>query len=70
MLSLRRDVYDDYTWDTFQAIVRRTADIVAVQETHGGHRRLCQVRSQFRPPIAQHAQASGTGIGQPSIAIA
>jgi len=49
LLSLRRDVYDDYTWETFQAIVARTADIVSVQETHGGRRRLCYVRSRQLP---------------------
>lgn len=46
MLSLRRDVYDDYTWETFQTIVSRVADIVAVHETHGGRRRLCRVRAR------------------------
>ncbi len=50
MLSLRPDVYDDYTWPAFQAIVSRAADIVAVQETHGGRRRLCHVRARGRLP--------------------
>lgn len=46
MLSLRRDVYDDYTWDRFQATLSRTADIIAVHDTHGGRRRLCHVRAR------------------------
>jgi hypothetical protein len=44
MLSLRPDVYDDYNWPQFQALVSQHADIVFVQPTHGGRRRLCHVR--------------------------
>lgn len=44
MLSLRPDVYDDYTWPAFEAALREHGDIVAEQPTHGGRRRLCQVR--------------------------
>ena len=44
MLSLRPDVYDDYTWPAFEAILREHGEIVAEQPTHGGRRRLCQVR--------------------------
>jgi len=46
MLSLRPDVYDDYTWPTFEAILRERGDIIAVQPTHGGRRRLCHVRAR------------------------
>jgi SAM-dependent methyltransferase len=45
MLSLRPDVYDDYTWTEFEALLRRHGQIVAVQPTHGGRRRLCHVRA-------------------------
>lgn len=48
MLSLRPDVYHDYTWPEFESAVRRSGDIVAVQETHGGRRRLCHVRARER----------------------
>jgi SAM-dependent methyltransferase len=44
MLSLRPDVYDDYTWPAFEAALREHGEIVAEQPTHGGRRRLCQVR--------------------------
>jgi hypothetical protein len=44
MLSLRPDVYDDYEWDSFEAIVRERAELVAVETTHEGSRRLCYVR--------------------------
>lgn len=50
MLSLRPDVYADYTWPTFESILRDRADLIAVQPTHGGRRRLCQVRAK-RPVI-------------------
>jgi hypothetical protein len=48
MLRLRPDVYDDYTWPTFEMLVRERAEIVAVSETHGGQRRLYHVRSRGR----------------------
>jgi SAM-dependent methyltransferase len=44
MLSLRPDVYDDYTWESFESSLREHAQILSVQPTHGGHRRLCHVR--------------------------
>lgn len=44
MLSLRPDVYDDYTWPAFEAALRQHGEIVATQPTHGGRRRLCHVR--------------------------
>jgi hypothetical protein len=44
MLSLRPDVYDDYTWPAFEAALREHGDIVAEHSTHGGRRRLCHVR--------------------------
>lgn len=62
MLSLRRDVYDDYTWESFQAIVSRSADFVAVQDTHGGRRRLCHVRSHRRPTPTPSAQAASVAV--------
>lgn len=46
MLSLRPDVYDDYTWSGFESAVRAHGEILAVQETHGGRRRLCHVRAR------------------------
>ncbi len=46
MLSLRPDVYDDYTWTQFESTVRERAEILAVAETHGGRRRLCHVRAR------------------------
>jgi hypothetical protein len=48
LLRLRPDVYDDYTWPTFEALVLKRARILDVQETHGGRRRLCHVRSLER----------------------
>ena len=45
MLSLRPDVYDDYTWPAFEAALRHHGEIVATQATHGGRRRLCYVRN-------------------------
>jgi ribosomal protein L11 methylase PrmA len=48
MLRLRPDVYDDYTWPTFEALMRERAEVVDVRETHGGQRRLCHVRSHRR----------------------
>jgi hypothetical protein len=46
MLSLRSDVYSDYSWPQFEAIVQRHGRMVAVQSTHGGHRRLCHIRGR------------------------
>jgi hypothetical protein len=45
MLSLRPDVYDDYTWPQFEAGLRARGEIVSVQPTHNERRRLCQVRT-------------------------
>ena len=58
MLSRRPDVYTDYTWPQFEAIVGRHAEMVAVQPTHGGRRRLCHVRSRTAPPPAGRAAPS------------
>jgi SAM-dependent methyltransferase len=49
MLALRPDVYDDYTWKCFEALLRRHGRIVAVQESHGGRRKLCHVRCATVP---------------------
>ena len=46
MLSHRRDVYDDYTWPQFEAIVARHGEMIAVEVTHSGRRRLCHVRAK------------------------
>ena len=54
MLSLRPDVYDDYTWPRFEALLRRHGQIVAVTPTHEGRRRLCHVRG------VSYAHAHGT----------
>lgn len=48
MLSLRADVYDDYSWECFEASIRRHGEILAVQDSHGGARRLCHVRRLAR----------------------
>lgn len=45
MLALRPDVYDDYTWPSFESILKRRGELVAVHSTHDGRRRLCHVRS-------------------------
>ncbi len=45
MLMLRPDVYDDYTVTGFESAVRERGEIVAVQPTHGGKRRLYHVRA-------------------------
>jgi len=45
MLALRPDVYDDYTWPEFERLLRARGQILAIQETHDGARRLCHVRS-------------------------
>ena len=46
MLSLRADIYDDYTWPAFEQLLRQHAEIVATETTHGGSRRLCHVRAR------------------------
>jgi hypothetical protein len=46
MLALRPDVYDDYAWPTFEGLIAERGELVAVQETHGGRRRLCHVRAR------------------------
>jgi hypothetical protein len=48
MLRLRPDVYDDYTWPSFEALILERAELVDVRETHGGQRRLCHVRCRAR----------------------
>jgi len=45
MLALRPDVYDDYTWPIFEALILEHGEVVAIGETHGGRRRLCHVRA-------------------------
>ena len=42
--ALRPDVYDDYTWPRFEALVRQRGRFLAVQPSHGGRRMLCHVR--------------------------
>ncbi len=44
MLSLRPDVYDDYTWPAFEAALREHGEVISTESTHGGRRRLCHVR--------------------------
>lgn len=46
MLALRPDVYDDYSWPTFEALLAERGEVVAVSDTHGGRRRLCHVRAR------------------------
>jgi hypothetical protein len=50
MLALRKDVYEDYTQPTFEALVHERCEIVAVQRTHNGRRGLYHVR---RTPVAR-----------------
>ena len=54
MLSLRPDVYDDYTWPAFEAALEEHGEILATQETHGGRRRLCHVTSRRNQVRAAH----------------
>ncbi len=44
MLTLRKDVYDDYTWENFKSLLESRYRVVKVTETHGGNRKLCHVR--------------------------
>jgi hypothetical protein len=44
MLTLRKDVYEDYTWENFRALLESRFQVVQVTETHGGDRKLCHVR--------------------------
>ena len=44
LLGLRPDVFDDYTWERFEALLRQHGTLAAVRETHGGNRRLCHVK--------------------------
>ena len=45
MLSLRPDVYTDYTWSAFEEAIRTHGEFLQVRATHEGRRRLCHVRS-------------------------
>ena len=44
MLRNRSDVFVDYTWECFRLEVEKLFKIVAIEETHGGSRRLCLLR--------------------------
>lgn len=44
MLTLRPDVYDDYTWPNFATLIERSGQLIEVTPTHEGRRRLCHVR--------------------------
>jgi len=58
MLALRPDVYDDYAWPTFEALLAQHGEVVAVHETHAGRRRLCHVRARpNRSARAVHLEA-------------
>jgi SAM-dependent methyltransferase len=58
MLALRPDVYDDYAWPAFEAILAERGEVVAVHDTHAGRRRLCHVRARpNRPPRVDHTEA-------------
>ena len=46
MLRNRSDVFVDYTWERFRLEVEKVFKIVAIEETHGGSRRLCLLLSQ------------------------
>jgi hypothetical protein len=54
MLNLRPDVYTDYSWSSFRALVDKVAEFVSIQDTHGGLRRLCHVR--LRPSLRIDAE--------------
>jgi SAM-dependent methyltransferase len=58
MLALRPDVYDDYAWPTFEALIAERGEVVAVHDTHAGRRRLCHVRARpTHPPRVDHTEA-------------
>jgi SAM-dependent methyltransferase len=58
MLALRPDVYDDYAWPTFEALLAERGEVVAVHDTHGGRRRLCHVRARScRSPQVDQTEA-------------
>jgi len=42
-------VYPDYTWASFESMVRDHGEIVTVRSTHEGRRRLCHVRARPGP---------------------
>jgi SAM-dependent methyltransferase len=44
MLRLRPDVYPDYTWSTFESLLKAQAHLVAVSEMQSATRRLCHFR--------------------------
>ena len=48
MLLNRSDVFADYTWELFKLEVEKVFKIVAIEETHGGSRRLCLLLSKAR----------------------
>ncbi len=43
MLTLRKDVYSDYSWQHFQELLQRRFEIRKVVETHSGNRKLCLI---------------------------
>jgi len=45
LLRNRKDVFPDYKWDEFERCLKTIFRVERVVETHGGHRRLCQVRA-------------------------
>jgi SAM-dependent methyltransferase len=48
MLSLRPDVYDDYSWSLFESILRERGEIIATHTLDTGRRKLCHVRAAVR----------------------
>lgn len=52
MLSLRKDVYDDYSRESFEALLHQRCRIVSTQTTHGGHRTLYHVTSPQAPAVS------------------
>lgn len=45
MLSLRPDVYTDYSWESFERLLERHGRLLSVECLQGGRRRLCHVRA-------------------------
>ena len=43
LLRNREDVFGDYDWEHFESALRTKFDIIRIEETHNGNRKLCHV---------------------------
>ncbi|HEX5037038.1 MAG TPA: methyltransferase [bacterium] len=43
LLRNRKDIFEDYDWETFKGLLERSFHLQGVAETHGGARKLCLV---------------------------